>query len=69
MDNVEALYALDDEGPLIDLDLPVLLPDAQYQDVGTQEPRLLPEVPSRDNDPAADFGESVNDIVAPEVPV
>eukprot|EP00975_Prorocentrum_lima_P028910 6074609-Prorocentrum_lima.AAC.1 len=30
---------------------------------------LLPEIPSRDDDPAADFGEIVNDIVAPEVPL
>eukprot|EP00975_Prorocentrum_lima_P005782 1250900-Prorocentrum_lima.AAC.1 len=59
---VDALYALDDEGPPIDLDLPVLLPDAQYQDVSVQEPMLLPEIPSRDDDPAADFGENVNDV-------
>eukprot|EP00975_Prorocentrum_lima_P055003 11532735-Prorocentrum_lima.AAC.1 len=45
------------------------MPEAQYQDRNIQEPRLLPEIPSRDNDPAADFDETVDDIVTPEVPV
>eukprot|EP00975_Prorocentrum_lima_P036476 7673025-Prorocentrum_lima.AAC.1 len=33
------------------------------------EPRLLPAIPSRDDDPAEDFGETANDRVVPEFPL
>eukprot|EP00975_Prorocentrum_lima_P056541 11855380-Prorocentrum_lima.AAC.1 len=44
LDELDVLYAHDDEGLPIDPDQPILLPISQYQDVNIQEPRLLPEL-------------------------
>eukprot|EP00975_Prorocentrum_lima_P057975 12162621-Prorocentrum_lima.AAC.1 len=58
---LENIYQIEDESEQIDMDLLTMMGEVQYEDKNLQEP-CLPDIPPRDDDPAADLDKAIGDI-------